>query len=220
LKNINVTLRPGGLHGIIGMNGSGKTTLLNILQGLYPPDRGRVLLDGADIRQFGRQDLARWIGYVPQDTVLFAGTVRDNIARLADGVDDETVLAAARRANADPFIVDLPDGYATEVNEGGRRFSAGQRQRIALARALITNPPILLLDEPNAHLDGQATQHLLSQMRRFCRECNVILVTHSQMLLRACSTVLVMEGGTIAAAGPGVEVVDRLFGAEKAGVAA
>lgn len=220
LRGINVTLRPGGVHGIVGTNGSGKTTFLHILQGLYTPDRGRVLLDEADIRQFGRQDLSRWIGYVPQDTFLVAGTVRDNIVKLADDIDDKTVLAAARQANANSFIVDLPDGYEAEVGEGGRRFSAGQRQRIALARALIADPPILLLDEPNAHLDGEATQHLLAQIRRLSRNRNVVLVTHSQMLLRACNTVLVLADGAIAAAGPGAEIVDRLFAPQNVGAAA
>ncbi|MGI9451352.1 MAG: peptidase domain-containing ABC transporter [Geminicoccaceae bacterium] len=220
LRNISLTLRPGSIHGIVGVNGCGKTTLLNVLQGLYPPDRGRVLLDGADLRQFGREDLKRWIGYVPQDAALNAGTVKDNIARFADDVDDAAILLAAKQANADPFIVNLPDGYATEVGEGGQRFSVGQRQRIAFARALIGKPPILLLDEPNAHLDGGATQHLLSQIRRLSRECNVILITHSQLLLRACSNVLVLDRGTIAAAGPGGEIVDRLFGPRKTGAAA
>lgn len=220
LRGIDVTLRPGGVHGIIGMNGSGKTTLLKIILGLYPPDRGRVLLDGADLRQFGRRDLSRWIGYVPQDAFLFAGTVRDNIAKLSDDVDDETILSAARRANADRFIVDLPDGYRTEVGENGCRFSAGQRQRIALARALIDDPPILLLDEPNAHLDGQATQYLLSQLRHLSRERNVILVTHSRTLLSVCNTVLVLADGAIAAAGPGNEIVEHLFKPQRAGVAA
>ncbi len=216
LRGIDVTLRPGSVHGIIGMNGSGKTTLLKIMQGLYPPGRGRVLLDGADLRQFGRRDLSRWIGYVPQDPFLIAGTVRDNIARLSEDVDDETILAAARRANADRFIVDLPDGYRTEIGENGCRFSAGQRQRIALARALIDDPPILLLDEPNAHLDGQATQHFLSQLRHLSRGRNVILVTHSQALLRACGNVLVLADGTIAAAGPGQEIANRLFNPQSA----
>lgn len=211
LRGINITLRPGGLHGIVGLNGSGKTTLLNIVKGLYTPDRGRVLIDGADIRQFGRDDLSRWIGYVPQDTFLFAGSVRDNIGKLADDLDDAAILAAARQAYADSFISDLPDGYATEVGEGGARFSAGQRQRIALARALIGDPPILLLDEPNAHLDQEATVHLRAHLQRLARERNVILVTHSRTLLAACSTVIVLETGAIAVAGPGPDIVDRLF---------
>ena len=220
LRGIDVTFRPGGVHGIIGVNGSGKTTLLKIMQGLYPPDRGRVLLDGADLRQFGRRDLSRWIGYVPQDPFLFAGTVRDNIAKLSEDVDDETVLAAARRANADHFIVDLPDGYRTDVGENGGRFSAGQRQRIALARALVGDPPILLLDEPNAHLDGQAIKSFLSQLRYLSRRRNVVLVTHSQSVLRACDTVLVLVDGAIAAAGPGHEIADRLFKTQPAESAA
>ncbi len=220
LRGINATLRSGGVHGIIGTNGSGKTTLLKIMHGLYPPDRGRVLLDGADLRQFGRQDLARWIGYVPQDPFLVSGSVRTNIARFADDIDDEKIVLAAKRANADRFIVDLPDGYETEVGELGHRFSAGQRQRIALARALIDDPPILLLDEPNAHLDGDATRRFQSQMRHLCRGRTVILVTHNPTLLAGCNTVLVLANGAIAAAGPGQEIVERLFNSTSSGMAA
>ncbi|MEL6962368.1 MAG: ATP-binding cassette domain-containing protein [Pseudomonadota bacterium] len=220
LRGINATLRSGGVHGIIGTNGSGKTTLLKIMHGLYPPDRGRVLLDGADLRQFGRQDLARWIGYVPQDPFLVSGSVRTNIARFADDIDDEKIVLAAKRANADRFIVDLPNGYETEVGELGHRFSAGQRQRIALARALIDDPPILLLDEPNAHLDGDATRRFQSQMRHLCRARTVILVTHSPTLLAGCNTVLVLANGAIAAAGPGKEIVERLFNSTSSGMAA
>jgi ATP-binding cassette, subfamily C, bacterial LapB len=110
LEDISFTLRPGGMHGIIGANGSGKTTLLKIMQGLYPPEKGRVLLDGADLAQFARGDLCRWVGYVPQDAFLFAGSVRDNIVGGRAEVDDAAIRAASRRANVDPFVVDLPNG--------------------------------------------------------------------------------------------------------------
>jgi ABC-type bacteriocin/lantibiotic exporter with double-glycine peptidase domain len=211
LHDISFTLRPGGMHGIIGANGSGKTTLLKIMQGLYPPERGRVLIDGADLAQFGRSDLSRWLGYVPQDAFLFAGSVRDNIVGGRPGVDDAAIAAAARRANVDRFVVDLSEGYDTDVGEGGRRFSAGQRQRIALARALLCDPPILLLDEPNANLDGDAARQLLLQLGLLARTRNVVLVTHSPAFLAACHTVLVLVDGRIAAAGPGGEIVTRLF---------
>lgn len=211
LHDISFTLRPGGMHGIIGANGSGKTTLLKIMQGLYPPERGRVLIDGADLAQFGRSDLSRWLGYVPQDAFLFAGSVRDNIVGGRPGVDDAAIAAVARRANVDRFVVDLPEGYDTDVGEGGRRFSAGQRQRIALARALLCDPPILLLDEPNANLDGDAARQLLLQLGLLARTRNVVLVTHSPAFLAACHTVLVLVDGRIAAAGPGGEIVTRLF---------
>jgi ATP-binding cassette subfamily C protein LapB len=156
LHDVSFSLHPGGLHGIVGANGSGKTTLLKVMQGLYPPERGRVLIDGADIAQFARSDLSSWVGYVPQEVFLFGGSVRDNIAKGRAEVADPVLLAAARRADVDSFVADLPDGYDTDVGEGGRRFSSGQRQRIALARALVDDPPILLLDEPSANLDGEA----------------------------------------------------------------
>lgn len=215
LEDISFTLRAGGMHGIIGANGSGKTTLLKIMQGLYPPEKGRVLIDGADLAQFGRSDLCRWIGYVPQDAFLFAGSVRDNIVGGRSDVDDAAILAAARGANVDPFVVDLPEGYDTDVGEGGRRFSAGQRQRIALARALLCDPPILLLDEPSANLDGDAARQLLLQLGLLARSRNVVLVTHSPAFLGACHTVLVLVNGRIAAAGPGREIVARMFPKER-----
>lgn len=220
LKNLTVSLSPGGMTGIFGLNGAGKTTLLNLLQGLYEPERGRVLLDGADMRQFGREDLTRWIGYVPQETQLFAGTIRENIAKLRDDIGDARVLAAARQSGADAFIVGLPEGYDTQVGEGGRRFSAGQRQRIALARALIDNPPVVLLDEPSAHLDAKATSGLIYLLRRMSRDRTVVVVSHSRELLQACQTVLVLDDATVVARGKGSEIVGGLFAENQAGVAA
>lgn len=211
LHDVSFTLRAGGLHGIVGANGSGKTTLLKVMQGLYPPERGRVLIDGADISQFARADLNRWIGYVPQEVFLFGGSVRDNIARGRADVADGVILGAARRADVDSFVVDLPEGYDTDVGEGGRRFSSGQRQRIALARALVDDPPILILDEPSANLDGEAARRLLLQLRFLARERNVVIVTHSPAFLALCDTVLVLDKGRIVAAGPGRKIVARLF---------
>ncbi len=220
IKGISATFEPGGISGIFGMNGAGKTTLLNLVQGLYTPDRGRVLLDGADVRQFGRNELSQWIGYAPQETYLYAGSIRDNICKLRDDISDARILAAARQAGADGFVIDLPEGYETEVGDGGRRFSTGQRQRIALARALIDNPPVVLLDEPNAHLDAKATSGLIYLLRRLSRERTVIVVTHCRELLEVCSSVFVLDDGSIAASGPGREIVPRLFGAQRSEVAA
>ena len=224
LEDIGATLSPGAMVGVRGLNGAGKTTLLNVLQGLYVPERGRVLLDGADMRQFGRGDLSRWIGHAPQETFLFAGSIRDNICKLREDVSDARVLAAARQAGADPFIVDLPDGYDTLIGDGGRRLSAGQRQRIALARALIDNPPVVLLDEPTAHLDAKATDGLIYLLRRLCRERTVVVATHCRELLKACHSVITLDGGRIADTGDDVSgrPSDRPAGrpAGPAGVAA
>jgi len=211
LKDVSFTMRPGGLHGIVGSNGSGKSTLLKVLQGLYPPDQGRVLLDGADIVQFGRAEMARWIGYVSQDTFLFAGSIRDNIAKMRTDIGDEAILLAAERAAVDEFVSTLPDGYGSDVGECGRNLSAGQRQRLAVARALVDNPPILLLDEPSSNLDFQAEQNLCVQLRALSKDRNVIVVTHSRPLLETCDNILVMQEGEIAQAGKGRDVLTQLF---------
>ena len=135
VDDVNLTIRACSIHAMVGRNGSGKTTLLKLIQGLYPPTEGRVLLDGADISQFTRAQLADWIGYVPQECVLFAGSVRDNVAHRHPDADDENVIKAATAAGVHEFIIDLPDGYGTDIGEAGRRLSGGQRQRIAIARA-------------------------------------------------------------------------------------
>lgn len=193
--------KSGGMHAIVGRNGSGKSTLLKVLIGLYPPARGRVLLDGGDIAQFSRRQLTRWIGYVPQETVLFAGSLRHNIAlRTPDATNDE-VIEAAKRAGAHAFIIERPDGYASEVGEAGQRLSAGQRQRIAIARALVGDPPVLVLDEPSNALDTQADLELRENLRELARTVTVIVVTHSTHWLAACESVSVLDQGRIVATG-------------------
>ena len=203
---------PGGITAILGRNGSGKTTLLKMIQGLYPPATGRVLLDGADIAQFGRTEMAEWIGAVPQECVLFNGTIRENIANGAPGSSDEAILAAAQASGVHHTVLDLPDGYNTQVGEAGSRLSAGQRQRIAIARALVGNPPVLLLDEPSASLDRQAEEELRGTLSELARDRTVVVVTHSPVLLPACRDVVVTDKGHIVACGPALDLLPRLFG--------
>ena len=205
-------IAPGGITAILGRNGSGKTTLLKIIQGLYKPDKGRVVLDGADIVQFSRGELCHWIGYVPQECLLFAGTVRDNIAWGAPGCSDEALLAAATSAGVHQAVIDMPDGYATPIGEAGSRLSAGQRQRIAIARALVGDPAVLLLDEPSSSLDRQAEEELRDTLARLAKDRTVIVVTHSPVLLPACRDLIVLEKGHVAAAGPAQEILPRLLG--------
>jgi ABC-type bacteriocin/lantibiotic exporter with double-glycine peptidase domain len=212
-------INPNGITAVLGRNGSGKTTLLKIILGLYPPAKGRVLLDGADIAQFTRAELAGWIGYVPQECVLFNATIRENIAYGAPGCSDEMILNAARIAGVHQYIVDLPDGYATPIGEAGARLSAGQRQRIAIARALIGDPPVLLLDEPSASLDRQAEEDLRTTLAELGRTRTIVIVTHSPVLLPVCRDVVVLDKGVIAAAGPAAETLNRLFGARPAAAA-
>lgn len=212
LNNVTVSLPAGGIHALVGRNGSGKTTLLKILQGLYRPVSGRVLLDGADIAQFTRAELADWMGYVPQECVLFAGTVRDNIAHRHADASDEQVIKAATHAGVHHFIIDLPDGYATDIGEAGSRLSGGQRQRIAIARALLGEPSVLMMDEPSASLDRQAEQALRETLREISKTRSVILVTHSPILLAACDDLVALDQGRVALAGPSEEILPRLFG--------
>jgi ATP-binding cassette subfamily C protein LapB len=212
LNNVTVGLPAGGIHALVGRNGSGKTTLLKILQGLYRPTSGRVLLDGADIAQFTRHELADWMGYVPQECVLFAGTVRDNIAHRHPDATDEQVIKAATHAGVHHFIIDLPDGYATDIGEAGSRLSGGQRQRIAIARALLGDPSVLMMDEPSASLDRQAEQALRDTLREISKTRSVILVTHSPILLAACDDLVALDQGRVALAGPSAEILPRLFG--------
>ena len=212
LNNVTVSLPAGGIHALVGRNGSGKTTLLKVLQGLYRPTSGRVLLDGADIAQFTRHELADWMGYVPQECVLFAGTIRDNIAHRHADASDEQVIKAATHAGVHHFIIDMPDGYATDIGEAGSRLSGGQRQRIAIARALLGDPSVLMMDEPSASLDRQAEQALRETLREISKTRSVILVTHSPILLAACDDLVALDQGRVALAGPSAEILPRLFG--------
>lgn len=211
LDAVSVTFPVGAVHALIGRNGSGKSTLLKLAQGLYPPASGRVLLDGADIAQFTRAELARWIGYVPQECVLFAGSVRDNVAQRLPEATDDDILAAAAAAGVHDFVIDLPDGYATDIGEAGRRLSAGQRQRLVIARALVGAPPVVLLDEPSSSLDRQAELELRDTLAALGRERTVIVVTHSPILLAACTDVLALDRGRVALAGRAAEVLPHLW---------
>ena len=212
VKGVTLRLGPGGLHAILGQNGSGKTTLLKLLLGLYAPSEGRVLLDKADIAQFSRGQLAAWIGYVPQDCFLFAGSIRDNITKGFPEASDAQVLAAAEKAGVHRFVSELPDGYATEIGEGGGRLSGGQRQRIAIARALLRDPPVLLLDEPTANLDRQAEEELRDQLLTLSGDHTIIMATHSALLLSACHSIMGLQAGRIAVAGSAQDVLARLSG--------
>ncbi|MEQ8664229.1 MAG: ATP-binding cassette domain-containing protein [Rhodospirillales bacterium] len=210
--NVTVQFRARGIHALVGRNGSGKTTLLKILQGLYVPSSGRVLLDGADITQFSRAELAQWMGYVPQESTLFAGTVRDNIIHRFPSATDDQIIKAAKAAGVHEFIIDMPDGYGTEIGEAGQRLSGGQRQRIAIARALIGDPAVLLLDEPSSSLDRHAEHELRDTLKDLSKEHTIIIVTHSPILLAACDNLIALDKGKVALAGPATDILPRLFG--------
>lgn len=212
IDGIRLSLRPGAMHGLVGRNGSGKSTLLKLMQGLYRPDEGRVLIDGADLAQFTRTELVRWIGYVPQETFLFRGSVRDNIAFGRPDATDEAILEAAKLAGAHFFIIDLPDGYATDIGEAGARLSVGERRAISIARALVGDTPVLLLDEPSAGLDRSAEEQLHKLLVNLARSRNVVVATHSASLMSACNNIIALERGKVVLAGSTQEVLPRLFG--------
>lgn len=210
IDGIDGSIGPGGLHGVIGANGSGKTTLLKLIRGIYAPASGRVLLDDADLAQFTQRQLARWIGYQPQECTLFAGSIRENIAIAHPECDDAEIVAAAELAKAHQYIVDLPDGYDTQLTEGGQGLSTGQRQRIAIARAFMSQPPVLLLDEPSSNLDKEAEQGLAETLREYSRNNTTMVVTHSPALLAVCDSILVLERGRVVMAGPAGQVLAKL----------
>jgi PrtD family type I secretion system ABC transporter len=193
----SLSLAPGQVLALVGPSGSGKTTLARLMVGVLSPLRGHVRLDGADLRDWEHERLGGWIGYLPQDTGLFDATVGENIARLGP-MDSDAVLAAARRAGAHEMILRLPQGYDTAVGDGGRRLSGGQRQRVALARALYGDPALVVLDEPDAHLDAQGEQALLEVVRGLAADgVTVVVVTQRRALLAVADRVAVVKDGAI-----------------------
>lgn len=210
LHPVSGEIGPFGLHAIVGPNGSGKTTLLKIIRGLYKPTDGRVLLDGADIHQFTQVELAKRMGYLSQTAQLLSQSVRDNIALSNPSASDEDIIRAAQRACAHNFLIDLPDGYATQVGEGARRFSAGQTKRIAIAQALLNDPPVLLFDEPTGELDRESEVQFVQTLRELAKDHTVIVVSHSPYLLSHCNGVMVMNSGKLIAAGPASQLLPKL----------
>ncbi|WP_240492835.1 peptidase domain-containing ABC transporter [Candidatus Terasakiella magnetica] len=210
VDGVSFTLKPGALTALVGRNGSGKTTLVKIIQGLYTPSSGRILLDKADIKQFTRYELASWIGYVPQECALLHGTVRENLAFSRPEATDEEIIAACEATGVHETIIDLPEGYGSDIGEAGRRLSGGQKQRLTISRALLGNPPVLLLDEPSGSLDRQAEEELRDLLAELSHDHTIILVTHSPILLGACANMIVMDRGKIALAGPTKDVLPKL----------
>lgn len=210
IQQINGQIGPGGMHAIVGPNGSGKTTLLKLLRGLYPPSEGRILIDGADIAQFSQQDLSRHIGFLSQQVQLISGTVRENLTISDEDIQDSQIVQAAQLADAHRFIIDLPDGYGTQVGEGGIRFSGGQRKRLAIAQTLIHNPPILLLDEPTSDLDPASEIAFIESIKTLAKDHTIVVVTHSRTLLSYCSSIQIMDKGTIVAGGKAGEMLPKL----------
>ena len=212
LVAVTFSLRPGEILGVVGPSGSGKSTLARVLTGVWPARVGTVRLDGADIRQWDRDRLGQYVGYLPQEVDLFAGSVAENIARFAaDDADPQQVVEAAQLAGAHAAILALPGGYDTVLGPGGQGLSGGQRQRIALARAVYGTPRLVVLDEPNASLDEEGEQALLACLQRLRqRGAAVVVATHRPRVLEAATRLLALKAGRVVACGPTAEVLGRV----------
>ena len=215
LFGVSFDVSPGEMLGIIGPSGAGKTTLAKILAGAIPPEAGNVRLDGAQYADWEPDALARHIGYLPQESSLFEGTIKQNISRFCDGSDGEDVdalaVAAAKSAGVHDLILKLPKGYDTPLGPLGNGLSSGQAQRVALARALYGNPVLLIFDEPNAFLDSDGEAALLRSLAgALNRGAAVVMIAHRRSILAGAKRLLVLEGGRPKLLGPSQEVAARL----------
>lgn len=209
LNGIDLDVAAGEVIGIVGRSGSGKSTLTKLVQRLYVPERGRVLIDGHDLALADPAWLRRQLGVVLQENFLFNRSVRENIALADPGLPLDRVIDAAKLAGAHDFILELPEGYDTVVGEKGASLSGGQRQRLAIARALITNPRILIFDEATSALDYESEHAVMQNMRAICRGRTVLIIAHRLSTVRMANKIIVIEKGQIVEAGTHVDLVDR-----------
>jgi len=209
LRDVTFSVKPGQFVGVVGTTGSGKSTIVSLIPRFYDPTAGRILIDDVDTRDLTLRGIRRQIGFVLQETVLFRGTVRDNIAYGRHRATHDDIVAAAQLANAHEFIVNMPGGYDAPIGERGITLSGGQRQRIGIARAFIRNSPIMILDEPTAALDSQAEQVVLEGLERLAAGRTVLMITHRLNTLRRADTIIVLHDGIIAEQGAHHELVAR-----------
>ena len=207
LRGVEIDIPPGQVVGIVGSSGSGKSTLAKLVQRLYVPESGRVLVDGIDLAMVDASWLRRHIGVVLQENVLFNRTVRENIALADPGMPLDHVVAAAKLAGAHDFILQLPEGYDTLIGERGGTLSGGQRQRIAIARALVTNPRILIFDEATSALDLESEQAIQRNMRHICKGRTVLIIAHRLSTVRHCDRIIAIEQGRIVEEGKHEELI-------------
>lgn len=220
LRDVSFVLEAGAAVAVIGASAAGKSTLARVMIGLWPPERGSVRLDGADLRMWNRDQLGPRVGYLPQTIELFEGTVAQNISRFYPDATPEAIFRAAKLVGVHEMIVDMPDGYNFNVGESGFRLSAGQRQRIGLARAVYGDPVLVVLDEPNANLDvhGEAAlQRAIKALKEI--GATVVLITHRPSGLEAVDHILVLEKGEVRAFGQKAQVMQALKGAKQGAVA-
>ncbi len=209
LSNVSADIKPGEMIGIVGHSGSGKTTLINLIMRLYDVNTGAIEIDGVNIKDISQEALRSQMGVVLQETFLFAGTIRDNIAYACPNATDEMVIEAAKTANAHDFIMDLPQGYNTAVGAGGHSLSGGEKQRIAIARAIIHNPKILILDEATAALDTETEKLIQDALKKLVRNRTTLAIAHRLSTLRNADRLLVLDHGKVAEFGTHSELLEN-----------
>jgi ATP-binding cassette subfamily C protein LapB len=207
---VSFTIEPGEKVGIVGRVGSGKSTIARLVLGLYQPTEGQVMIDGADVRQLHPDDLRRNVGSVLQDVTLFSGSIRDNIALGDAALDDAELLRLAKLSGTHDFVGQLANGFDLKLADRGEGLSGGQRQSIAIARALGHNPPIVVFDEPTSAMDSQSENALVSRMEAELKGRTFLLVTHRQPMLRLVDRIIILNAGKIAVQGPRDDVLRSL----------
>jgi subfamily B ATP-binding cassette protein MsbA len=209
LGDVNFEIKPGQLVGVVGPTGSGKSTIVSLIPRFYDPNGGTVRIDGRDVKEYKIKELRDQIGYVLQETVLFRGTIAENIAFGRPEATREEIIAAAKLANADEFISQMTKGYDTMVGERGSTMSGGQRQRIGIARVMVRNNPILLLDEPTAALDSESEKLVIEALERLMKGRTVITIAHRLSTIRDADQIIVISGGVVAESGNHDELMAR-----------
>ncbi|MGM4925675.1 ABC transporter ATP-binding protein [Tardiphaga sp. 804_B3_N1_9] len=207
LRDVSLHIEPGQIVGVVGPTGSGKSTVLSLIPRFYDPTSGRVLIDGVDVTDYKLSALRAQVGFVLQETVLFRGTIRENIAYGRPGATDDEIVAAAKIANADEFISRMPHGYDSMVGERGDTLSGGQRQRIGIARAVVRNSPIMILDEPTAALDPESEALVIEALRRLMQGRTVIMIAHRLSTIRDADKIIVLKEGVVAEQGSNDELI-------------
>jgi ATP-binding cassette subfamily B protein len=201
VSDLTVNIEPGQLVALVGPTGAGKTTITHLVARFYDPQQGRILIDGTDLRQIARTCLAGQLGVVFQDTFLFHASIADNLRYARPGARDADLAAAAKAAHLHEFIASLPDGYDTVVGERGHRLSGGEKQRLAIARVILRDPRIVILDEATSHLDSVSEQHIQAALRPLLRGRTSLVIAHRLSTILAADTILVLDDGQLAAQG-------------------